>query len=116
MIEGIMKWNKMNSKGRNIASLLLLLVFLSPTIIKLEHHHEQFICNAKNEKHLHESHEKCAVCSFEFSVFSSSSSPAAIAKDKPLEAYHNHYRSQGFSILSQFSFLLRGPPVSVNKI
>src|ERR1035437_6984578 len=37
----------MVKKLKNIISLLLLLVFLLPTIVKLGHqHHEHFVCNA----------------------------------------------------------------------
>ena len=106
----------MYGRIKSLASLLLLLFFVFPTIIKLEHHHEHFVCHAKNEKHLHESHEKCAVCSFEFSVFSSDAATFNLPRDKPSDTYGNDYRSQVFSNLSQFSFLLRGPPLGVNKI
>jgi len=97
-------------KFNNIASLLLLLVFLLPSIVKLEHHHEHFECKAKNEKHYHVSHEKCAVCCFEFSVFSSDFQNIALLNEQPVAKYCNSYRSVNCSILSKYTFLLRAPP------
>ncbi len=97
-------------KFKNIASFFLLLVFISPTIVKLEHHHEHFECNAKNEKHFHEFHEKCAVCSFEFSVFSSDFENIVLQKEQPIAKYCNNYRSVNCSSHSRYSFLLRAPP------
>lgn len=98
-------------KFKNITSLLLLLVFLLPSIVKVEHHHEQVECKAKNEKHFHVLHEKCVICNFEFSVFLSSSENVESQKGNPLDNYSNNYNSQYHSNLSQFSFSLRGPPV-----
>jgi hypothetical protein len=103
-------------KFKNIASLLLLLVFLLPSIVKLEHHHEHFECKAKNEKHLHVFHEKCAVCNFEFSVFSSDFENIVFQKEQPVAKYCNNYRSVNYSTLSKYSFLLRAPPIDRFKI
>lgn len=100
----------MNRKYKNIASLLLLLVFLLPSIVKIGHHHEHFECNAKNEKHYHVFHEKCAICNFEFSVFLSSVKNIQLQKENPFDAYCNNYDSRFNSNLSRFSFLLRAPP------
>ena len=96
---------------KNIISLLLLLVFVLPSIVKVEHHHEHFECKAKNEKHYHFLHEKCLICNFEFSVFLSKSENIDFQKENPLDNYFNNYNSLYYSNLSQFSFSLRGPPV-----
>ena len=96
---------------KNITSLLLLLVFLLPSIVKLEHHHEHFECKAKNEKHYHSLHERCVICNFEFSVFLSKSENIDLQKEDPLDNYSNNYNSRYYSKLSLFSFSLRGPPV-----
>jgi hypothetical protein len=97
-------------KLKNIASLFLLLVFLFPTIVIIEHHHEQNTCNAKNEKHYHNLHEKCGICSFEFSLFSSENENIVLLNEKPLDNYFNNYTSLYYSNLSEYSFLLRAPP------
>jgi len=102
----------MNRKFKNISSLLLLLVFLLPSIVKLEHHHEHFECKAKNEKHYHVFHEKCAVCHFEFSVYSSDFKNIVLPKEQPVVKYCNNYKSVNYSTLSKYSFLLRAPPYS----
>jgi hypothetical protein len=97
-------------KFKNIASLFLLLVFILPSIVRLEHHHEHFECKAKNEKHYHVFHEKCAVCNFEFSIFSSDFEKIVLPKEQPVAKYCNNYRSVNYSTLSKYSFLLRAPP------
>ena len=100
----------MNRKFKNISSLLLLLVFLLPSVVKLEHHHENFECKAKNEKHYHVYHKKCATCNFEFSVFSLDLENSDLPKEQPLNKYCNNYISVNYSTLSNYSFLLRAPP------
>jgi hypothetical protein len=96
---------------KNIAPLLLMLVFLLPSIVKLEHHHEYIECKVKNEKHYHVFHEKCAVCNFEFSVFSSDFENIVLPKQQPSAKYCNNYRSVNYSTISKYSFLLRAPPL-----
>lgn len=103
-------------KFKNIGSSLLLLVFLLPSIVKLEHRDENFECKAVNENHLHILHEKCVICNFEFSVFLSDFEDLDFQKEKPLEYFCNNYDSVYFSNLSQFSFLLRAPPILTNSI
>jgi len=100
----------MIKKLKNIISLLLLLVFLLPTIVKLEHHHDHFIYKAKNEKHFHEFHEKCSICNFEFASFLSSVEIIDLQKENPIDPYCNNYNSLYNYCLSQYSFLLRAPP------
>lgn len=95
---------------KNIASLLLLLVFLLPSLVKLEHHHKRFECKSKSGMHYHAFQEKCAVCNFEFSVFSSDFENIVLQKKQPLANYCNHYKSVNYSTLSTYSFLLRAPP------
>ncbi len=97
-------------KFKNITPIFLLLVFLLPSIVKLEHHHQDFECKTVNEKYYHVHHDKCVICNFEFSVFLSGSGDIDFQKENPLEYFCNNYDSVYFSNLSQFSFLLRAPP------
>lgn len=97
-------------KLKKITYLLLLLVFLAPSIVKLEHYHQRFICGAKNNQHLHEHHDKCAVCNFEFSVFSSDEYHFEQPKEITNENYQNTYKSADYSNSLTLSFLLRAPP------
>lgn len=100
----------MRRKLKNTASILLLIVFLFPTIIKLEHHHEHFECNTKHTKHLHENHEKCDVCNFEFSLFSIEAYKIDFEINQLFTEYHNDYISVCFSENAVSFFLLRAPP------
>lgn len=93
-----------------ITSLLLLLVFLLPSIIKLEHHHEDIIYKAVHEKQFNVFHEKCAICNFEFSAYMMTFNNSDFQKENPLDNYSNKYNSKDHSNRSQFSFLLRAPP------
>ncbi len=97
-------------KFKNITSLMLLAVFLLPPLVKFVHHHEHFECNAKNEAQYQEYHAKCAICNFEFSVFSLDFDTIIIPKNLPLTGYLNNYCSVIKSTFSKYSFLLRGPP------
>jgi len=100
----------MRGKFKNIVSLLFLLAFLLPSVVKLEHHHQHFECKAKSEKHFHEFHEKCSICSFEFTVFLSDTENVDLQKENPIDRYANKYISHYNHNLSQYSFLLRAPP------
>lgn len=100
----------MIKKLKNTISLLFLLVFLLPTIVKLEHHHEHFICKAKNEKHYHDFYDKCNICNFEFTVFLSDIENIDLQKENPIDRYCNKYISLYNYNLFQYSFLLRAPP------
>jgi len=100
----------MDRKFKNIVSLLFLIAFLMPSVLKLEHHHEHFICKAKNEKHYHEFHDKCNICNFEFTVFLSDIEDIDLQKDNPIDRYADNYVFLSDYNLSQYSFLLRAPP------
>jgi hypothetical protein len=100
----------MNRKLKNLTSLLLLLVFLLPTVVKLEHHHEHFVYKVKNEKDSHVFYGKCGICNFEFFVFLSDIENIDLQNEKPLTNYRNNYYCLYYTNLSQFSYLLRAPP------
>jgi hypothetical protein len=101
-------------KFRNIASLLFLLVFLLPTIIKLEHHQKHLLCDIKNEKQNYVFRDICPICNFEFSVFLSGAENIFLQKENHLDNYLNNYNSRYNSDLFLFSFLLRAPPDRVS--
>jgi len=98
---------------RKIVSILMLVAFLMPSIVKVEHHHQHLICKAKNEKHLHVYQDKCEVCSFEFSVFASETLLVDLQNDKPLACYIDNYRSKYHFTYPKFSFQLRAPPTQL---
>ena len=105
----------MSRKFKNIVSLLLLLVFLLPTIVKLEHHHEHLVSVTIDDRQNQVFHGKCAICDFEFSVFLPDIGDIDFHKENPLEYFCNNYDSVYFSNLSQFSFLLRAPPLNIHS-
>jgi hypothetical protein len=100
----------MITKFKNIISLLLLLVFLLPTIVKLEHHHQHHIYQAKNEKQFRVFQDKCVICNFEFSVFLPAIENIELQNEDPIDCYSNNYKSLHICNLSQYSFALRAPP------
>jgi len=95
---------------KNIISFSVLMAFLWPSLIKLEHHHEHVSCCADQGLNYHSYHDKCQVCDFEFSFFSSELVYFELEKDKPIENYVDGYSSEFHVISAPFAFLLRGPP------
>ena len=98
-------------KFKNSIVFLVLLVFLLPTIVKLEHHHEHFICHAKNERHFHVSVDKCEICNFEFSISISDVECSDLQIETTIDRYTNSYNFLSSLDFSKYSFLLRAPPV-----
>jgi len=101
----------MRRKINNITSLLLLLAFLSPSIIKLGHHHHHSLSKTINDRQSHFSLEKCPICNFEFSIFLSSIEKIDLQSENPTDSYCNKYDSRYILNFSEFSFLLRAPPI-----
>jgi hypothetical protein len=100
----------MVAKFKNIISLLLLLVFFLPTIVKLKHHHQHITSHFQSEKQFNVLQDKCVICNFEFSVFLPAIENIELQNDIPVDSYMNHYKSLSFCNLSQYSFALRAPP------
>ncbi len=109
----------MTKKLKNIISLTLVFIFMTPMTINLLdglfHHHDHFICYAKNGKHFHEHDEKCPIPSFELSLFSA---------DKQIQTTQKHYfcvkQNDIYNFVfccnnSKYSFLLRAPPVFTER-
>jgi hypothetical protein len=106
----------MNFKLKNIISFLFLLIFLFPLVVKLEHHHEHISNKVKSENPTSVLNEKCLVCNFEFSVFSTDIENVDLLLEKPIANYCNNYCSIYFLNNSQSSALLRAPPVFTKSI
>ena len=43
----------MKTRLKQFSALLLLFAFLLPSLVKMEHQHDHFVCMAKEQKHLH---------------------------------------------------------------
>lgn len=106
----------MISGFKKIAYLLLVLAYWMPFVAKLDHHHIFVPCKDSGKLHFHDRHEKCKTCSFDFSVCSDPPSNFSFSEtdypDIVLSGFYGNY----FPGNPYFSFLLRGPPASVNLI
>ena len=100
----------MIQKFKNIISLLLVLLLLTPSIVKFEHHHSTFECKAKNENHIHTVHEKCLICSFELSFFSTNTIDLFAKNAVPFIKLKTSFYNFCFSNIPKYSFSLRAPP------
>jgi len=100
----------MRIKRKYITSLLLLMIFLMPSVVKLEHHHDHGEPSANTEPSSCEFHENCVICNFEFSVFLSVDGEVFFEEEDRPSYYLNDYSSVHFQNLSHFNFLLRAPP------
>lgn len=100
----------MIQKFRHSIAFILVAALLLPSMLRLEHHHERFSCNAKTEKHIHEYHKECAACNFTFSVFLDDFQKISSNKHETLDSYINLFKSCIYSNRHSYSFLLRGPP------
>jgi hypothetical protein len=100
----------MIGKFRKITSLLLLLVFLLPSVVKAGHHHKDYSSNLKNEKNYPVLQDNCPICNFEFSVFLTNVDNTILPSINLIDNYCNNYNSCYNLNLSLYSFLLRAPP------
>jgi hypothetical protein len=101
----------MTRKFKYITAVLLIFVFLLDTAAKIEHHHKHYAIDFKNEKHNTLLQDNCPICNFEFPVFLSSTVNFNLKNADHSDAYLITYNSRFNSNLTQFSFLLRAPPV-----
>lgn len=103
----------MIKKFKNIASLLLLVILLFPSLVKFEHHHNSNNYVVKGDLNGSAVHEKCDICSFDFSLFSNDSQDIVLRKDNPLSDYRNNYESVYYLSPSQILCSLRAPPCNL---
>ena len=101
----------MNIKFKKILSQVLLLILFLPSVVKLEHRHEHFDLRANKEDQFEVFHNKCLICNFEFSIYIPTYEKIDLQNENSLDYYINRYTSRYLSNLSQFSFLLRAPPL-----
>lgn len=90
----------------------MLAVFLWPSVVKLEHHHdhceEHSCCGASVEKE----HEKCEICTFEFSVFTDEAEDPIFADERILTVGLVPNLVRKCADHDGYIFLLRAPPHS----
>ena len=95
---------------RNSISIFLLWTLLFPTIVKVEHNHELFSCDAKSEQHIHQFHQKCDICTFEFPVFETTQNNICFKVEQIVTDFYDKHNSPNLFNSSKYSFLLRAPP------
>ena len=100
----------MRTKLNKIVSVILLMVFLFPTIVKLEHHHKYNSVNVKDERHLPVLKENCAICNFALPVFIPDLENINIQAVNFIIGYINNYQSPTLFNHTQFTFSFRAPP------
>jgi hypothetical protein len=109
----------MTKKLKYIISILLVFVFLMPMTIKLIdsalHHHDHFICTAKNEHHFHEYHYKCPIPNFEFSLYSLNKIILETQKIFYCDKLFINYISILCCSKPKYSFSLRAPPLNIRN-
>ena len=105
----------MSKKLKHLLAVLLLLVFVTPTTVKLLdesfHHHFYFSYSGKKSETLHEYHRTCPIPGFNLAFFSLQKQIHVIEKKEycgdillPLPIGH-------FSFELNLSTLLRAPPL-----
>jgi len=100
----------MSDKLKIFFCFFLVLILLFPTFVKLEHNHHHFSCLSKTEKHIHQGHDRCSICSFEYSVFIYGNLSVSAAEGKFVDIYSNIYKSSVYFNDFKYNFLLRAPP------
>lgn len=109
----------MARKFKNILSVSLVIIFLTPLTTKLFdgffHHHHQVVCAVENKQHFHAHHEKCPILKFELSLYSFEKQFFEPQKRSYCLDHTINYFSANCCKNSKYSFLLRAPPISTEN-
>jgi len=99
------------SNLKSSIALLFLLAFLLPQVVKALHFHDhELACTSETGRHFDHQTEKCEICDYSISVFTSSNENGSFSKILVSDNYINLYSSVLISKPTSFSFLLRAPP------
>ena len=96
-------------KLKAIVALSLIAVLFWPSIIKLDHHHF-YIPVPDTGEQLTIVHEKCSVCSFEFSIFISDNGVKGPERAEFICERYNFVIPRHFPFTPRYTFFLRAPP------
>ncbi len=104
----------MLKKIRNIISLSMVILFITPLTIKfvdeLFHHHYHYFIEDKSVNHFHQYYEKCPISNFEFSIFSIKKYFYLKQKNLCSIEQNEVYDFVCCCNNIKYSFLLRAPP------
>lgn len=104
----------MGKKSGKFYSVLFLLLFCLPSVVRLEHHHNHSFYELKGEKRYPVLQNNCPICNFEYPVFISAVEKIAFQSQNPVDNWYNLYAFLHCSDLSKLVFSLRGPPHKCN--
>ncbi len=106
----------MSKKLKHILTILLLLVFITPTVVKLLdsafHHHYYFYFSGKQGDVVHEYHHTCPIPGFTLTFFSVQKQIHITHKDSYLSEIFIPLPPKPFPPETNPSVLLRAPPLS----
>ena len=106
----------MSKKIRHILAVSLLLVFVTPTTVKLLdeafHHHVYFPLNGKSDEVVHVYHSTCPIPGFTLSFYTAQNPVHVIEKQIYLGEVVVIFPKEHFSSELNSSALLRAPPLS----
>jgi len=106
----------MSKRLRHILSVLLLLVFITPTAVKLLdntfHHHVFFSSRVKKGTVLHQYHRTCPIPGFTLSFYTVQKQTHQKSKQKFFAKVLIYFPHRLFSSELNYSTLLRAPPLS----
>lgn len=100
-------------KIKIVLSLFMLAVLLWPSVLKLDHHHDFYTVPAAGNQ-LAETHEKCSVCSFEFSIFLQDDAVIASGHVEEVRREFPLYDKRNNISVSEYTYLLRAPPANLS--
>lgn len=106
----------MTAKLKKIVSLLIVAILTTTSIVKFEHHHKHLEGSSKTEENAQQFHEKCLICSFEFSLCLLDELVLLSKKTEFKDSYNIRFCKFYHSNFSNYSFLLRAPPLFTNSI
>jgi hypothetical protein len=101
----------MNHRRGKYFSLFLIGIFLFPSVVKLEHHHE-LVNYSHSEKSSQAYHNDCPICDFHFSLFIEQNLGIEVALPSYFDQYENLYKTPHIVFLAYILFLYRAPPFS----
>jgi len=101
---------------KKFITLSLLVVFISPLLIKATHflyvHHEPRYISKSDQPEVYKKHKTCSICAFKFVQFTANKKPQTTYKPLFFLVYKATYSPNIYLTKSSYSFNLRAPPVN----
>lgn len=99
----------MNRRYTRYVSFFLIFIFLFPSVVKLEHHHQRTDCQ-HSEKSCQTFHENCPICDFHFSLFTDQTEKIEFEILFHFDRYNKQYKTPHTVSFTNLPFLYRAPP------